>query len=155
MLRARETLCCLAESWFIGIDFAEATHCSFFFNPLKRSLDFARDDKNTIFLSAHLSCWTSRSISLCLHFLYLFWLVFRQSLFVMIFLFRCKVSVMLFGKSIACIAIHLGIVRGLQILRPYGAESGLRCSLFVARCSLFVVRCSWIYCHVLTPFKLD
>jgi len=56
MLFASETSRCRAETRFIGIDFAEAFHCSFFFNPLKRSLDFARDDKNPIFLSTPLSC---------------------------------------------------------------------------------------------------
>ncbi len=56
MLRASETSRCRAEYRFIGIDFAEASHCFFLFKPLKRSLDFARDDKNPIFLSAHLSC---------------------------------------------------------------------------------------------------
>mgnify|MGYP006919529695 FL=1 len=56
MLRASETLRCRAESRFIGIDFAEASHCSFLFNTLKRSLGFAWDDKNPIFLSAPLSC---------------------------------------------------------------------------------------------------
>ena len=45
MLRASETSRYCAESRFIGIDFAEASLCSFFFNPLMRSLDFARDDK--------------------------------------------------------------------------------------------------------------
>jgi len=56
MLRTSETLRCCAESRFIGIDFAEASHCFFLFNPLKRSIDFAWDDKNPIFLSASLSC---------------------------------------------------------------------------------------------------
>jgi len=36
---------------------------------------------------------------------------------------------------IACIAIHVGIIMLLQILRPYGAVNVVRCSLFVARCT--------------------
>ncbi len=56
MLRASETSRCRAESRFFGIDFDEVSNCSFLFNPLKISLDFARDDSNPIFLSAPLSC---------------------------------------------------------------------------------------------------
>ena len=50
------------------------------------------------------------------------------------FLLRCNAFPLLFGKCIACIAMHVGITMVLQLLRPYGAGS--------------VVRCSWNYCHV-------
>ena len=51
----------------------------------------------------------------------------------MIFLLRCNVSVLLFGKCIACIAIHVGVAMELQMFRPYGAGSVARESLFVVR----------------------
>jgi len=51
------------------------------------------------------------------------------------FLLRCNVSVVLFGKGIACIAIHLALAIELQMFSPYGAGSVNRCSLFVNRCS--------------------
>jgi len=31
-------------------------------------------------------------------------------------------------NTLACIAIRVGVVMGLQMFRPYGAGSGLRCS---------------------------
>lgn len=31
---------------------------------------------------------------------------------------RCNVSVLLFGKSIACIAIHVGLAMALQLFSP-------------------------------------
>ncbi len=80
MLRASETSRCRAESRFIAIDFAEASHCSFLFTHLMRSIDFAWDDKNPIFLSAPLSCWASRGIALPLILVY-----FSKSLFAMLF----------------------------------------------------------------------
>jgi len=42
------------------------------------------------------------------------------------YLLRCNASPMPFGKSIACIAMHMGVVIGLQIFRPYGAGSVVR-----------------------------
>jgi len=55
MLRVSETLRCRAESRFIRIDFAEASHYTFI-HYLMRFFDYAWDYKNPIFLSALLSC---------------------------------------------------------------------------------------------------
>jgi len=131
MLRASEISRCRAESRFIGIDFAEASHCSFLFNPLKRSLDFVGDEKKTIFLSA--TCHAEQAeASLYLKPFYSYCFFWNRSF--QFFLLRCNVFPVLFGKSTACIAIHVGIIMLLQILRPYGAGS--------------IVRCTWNYCHV-------
>ena len=46
---------------------------------------------------------------------------------------RCNVSVLLFGKSIACIAIRVGVVMELQMFSPYGAGNVVRCSCVVVR----------------------
>ncbi len=43
----------------------------------------------------------------------------------MIFLLRCKVSPLLFGKGISCIAMHVGVAMGLQMFRPYRAGRGI------------------------------
>ena len=48
-----------------------------------------------------------------------------------VFPLRCNVYPMLFGKSIACIAIHVGIIKVIQILRPYGAGSVVRETIFI------------------------
>ena len=67
--------------------------------------------------------------SLCT-FITFFFIVLRDT-----FAMRCNASPLLFGKSIACIAIRVGVAMGLQMFRPYGAGDGVRCSLIVIRCS--------------------
>jgi len=41
----------------------------------------------------------------------------------MIFLLRCKVSPLLFGKGISCIAIHVGVAMGYKCFAPTGLEA--------------------------------
>ena len=76
--------------------------------------------------------------------LYSFLLFFRQSLFALLFLLRCNAFSLLFGKWIACIAVHTEVSFSYKCSAPTGLDM-----LFVVRESLFVVR----ECHVIYSVK--
>ena len=120
MLRTSETKRCRAESRFIGIDFAIASHCSFHFNPLKRSLNFARDDKSPIFLSAHLSCWASRSIALLKPFNSCCFFGNRSLPNFSVAMQRFTLAL---WNAMACIALHARVPLGYKCWAPTGQEA--------------------------------